>query len=110
MGAAEFGIVIVMMVVRAAPDTAGTQDENSEDPHENSDQPGMRQNGPVLLIVVDDEEPEIKESGQNAARDFCRDVSVPDHARKGGCQQDGGGNNVPPAFGREIRGVRPCCK
>ena len=54
--AAQFGVVIVMMVMRTAPDAARTQSENAKESHNQLRHPGAGKNGVVLLIVIDDEE------------------------------------------------------
>ena len=56
-----------MVVVGAFPNAAGAKDQDAKDPHQCRGQPGMRQYGLVLLVVIKDEEPEIKQPGQEAA-------------------------------------------
>jgi hypothetical protein len=100
----------MMMVVRAAPNTAGGQDENSEDPHKGFGQTRIRQYRSVLLIVVDDEEPEKKEAGQETASDPRCQMKVPDRSGHGNRQQYGGGDKMPPAPACKIGCVRFGCQ
>jgi len=71
MRAAQLRIVGVMMVVRAAPDARRAQDENPKNPHEALGQPGMRQDCPMLLIVINDKQAQIQQPGEQAARDLA---------------------------------------
>jgi hypothetical protein len=59
MGTTELGIVIMVVVMGAFPNTTGTQDQDSKHPHQPFGQPGMRQYCLMLLVVIDHEEPEV---------------------------------------------------
>lgn len=39
MGTTQAGIVVVMMTMRAAPDAAGTESQNTKEPHQDFGQP-----------------------------------------------------------------------
>ena len=54
--AAQLGVVIVMMVVRRAPDAAGAEREDSHAAHQPFRQSRLRQNRVMLLIVIDNED------------------------------------------------------
>ena len=54
-----------------APNTAGTQNQNAKHRHERVGQARMRQDGPMLLIVINDEQPQKQETGEQTARDFA---------------------------------------
>ena len=110
MGATQFRVMGVMMVMRAAPDTGRAQNEDPKDPHKSLGQLRMQQYRAVLLIVVDDEEPQKKEPGKATACDLCRRMNVPDRPYHRGYEQERRGDKMPPAFGGEIRGVRFCCQ
>jgi hypothetical protein len=56
MRTSELGIVIVVMIVRTLPDAAGAQSKNAENPHVDAGQTRIRQDGMVLLVVVDHEQ------------------------------------------------------
>lgn len=107
--AAKLGVVAVMMIVGTAPNTAWAKDKNAEDPHKALGHNGMRQDSTVLLIVINDKKAQKKEPGQDTAGYFCSGVNIPDRPCHRGCQEEGGGDEVAPAFGCEIRGVRLGC-
>ena len=80
MGTAELGIVIVMVVVGAAPNTARAEDEDAKNLHEPFGQPRARQDSLVLLIVVDDEEPKVQQPSEQTAGYPAREVKIPERA------------------------------
>src|SRR4051794_4052616 len=96
VGAAQPGIMVMMMIVRTAPDTAGTKNEHAENPHEHFRHERMGKDGAMLLVMINDEQPQIKESRQDAARDFSGEVNVPHGAGHGRSQEQSGRNQVPP--------------
>ncbi len=57
IGPSQARIMGVMMIMGAAPDTAGAQSPQSEDGHEQFRRPGFGQYGAVLLVVVNREKP-----------------------------------------------------
>jgi hypothetical protein len=83
MGTTELRVVIVVMVVGAFPNTAGAQDQDSKYPHQRLGQPGMRQYGLMLLIVINHEEPEIEKPGEQTARYLAGQMEVPECPRHG---------------------------
>ena len=103
---ADFGIMLVMMIVRTPPDAARTQRKNPEDAHEKFRQPGFRQNGVMLLVVINDKKPQQKQSRENAANNFPGQIEIP--KRAGDCQQQQPrcGKDAPPARRRVVRGIR----
>ena len=58
VGAAQPGIVRMVMVVRAAPDAARAQSKDSKNSHQPFRDPRFRQNGMMLLIVINHEKPQ----------------------------------------------------
>ena len=74
---AQFGIVIVMVVVGAAPDAARAQSQDAHHPHQDFREPRMRQDGVVLLIVKNHEQPQDQQAAQNAADPPPRRMKVP---------------------------------
>ena len=59
---AQLGIVVMMMIVRTAPDAARAKSVNSKHPHQPLGQPGMRENGVMLLIVINHEQSQDQKS------------------------------------------------
>src|ERR1039458_4758781 len=102
MGTTELRVVIVVMVVGAFPNTAGAQDQDSKHPHQRLGQPGMRQYGLMLLIVINHEGPEIEKPGEQTARYLAGQREVPESPRQGRRQKGRGGKYVPPAPSRGI--------
>ena len=78
----QLGIVIVMMVMRAAPDAAGAQDQDAEDMHQTFRQPGLGQNRVMLLVVIDDKKTEDQQPSHYAAHDPAGQVEIPDCSRE----------------------------
>ena len=109
MRAAEFGIVLVMVVVRFAPDAAGAERQDAEDAHETLGQPGFGQDRVMLLVVVNHKQPEHEQPAQQAAGDASgqREMRAA-QARQGSDetarQQKGCGQDAPPAFYRVVGG------
>src|ERR1043166_9441644 len=60
----------------------------------------------VLLIVINDEEPENEQPGENTANDFSGKMKVPESSRNCSQQKNRRRENVPPAFHRRIHRVR----
>ena len=83
MRTAQLGVMTVMMVVRTAPNTARAQDQDAEDSHENVRRARVRQDGAMLLIVINHEQPQKQKPRQKATRDFCRRMEVPDGSGHG---------------------------
>ena len=77
MRSTQFRIVVVMMVVGTAPNAAGTQRKDAEEPHETLRHPRPGQDRIMLLIVINDEKPEKEESAENAADPFCQQIEIP---------------------------------
>jgi hypothetical protein len=66
-----------MMVVGATPNTAGTQNEYSKNPHQPLRQTRVRQYGLVLLIMINDKKPKVQQPGEKTAYDAAQKVKVP---------------------------------
>jgi hypothetical protein len=77
-----------MVVVRSLPNTGGTEDQNSENPHQELGETGMRQNRLVLLIMINDKKAEVKESGEKTAQYLARGVEVPESSHEGARQKE----------------------
>ena len=77
MGAAELGVVIVMVIVRASPNAAGAEGEDSKDSHQYLGETGVRQDCLMLLIMINDEEPENQQSGEETADDPAGKMGTP---------------------------------
>ena len=75
-----------MMIVRAAPDAAGAQHEDAEDPHDDLAQSGMGQNRMMLLIVIDDEKPQDQQTSEHATGDLSGEMATPERPEHR-CQQ-----------------------
>ena len=56
----------------------------------------------MLLIVINDEKPKIKQPSQNAATELGRPMKVPKCPTEGDEQQSRGGKEVRPTSAREI--------
>src|SRR2546427_5247648 len=106
----ELGVVSVMMVVRALPDAAGAENQNPKDSHQALGQAGVGQDRLMLLIVIDHKQPENEQPGENAANDLAGPMKIPKRPRQGNRQEKRGGQKIPPAPPRVIRGVRLGCQ
>src|SRR5690348_11738695 len=85
-----------MVVVRGPPNAAGTEDQNSENPHQDVGEVGMRQNRLVLLIMGKDKKTQIEESGQKTAEYLARGREVPESSHEGDRQKQRGGQKIRP--------------
>jgi hypothetical protein len=47
----------VMVIVRTRPDAAGAESVYSKQPHQNIGHLGFRENGVMLLVVINDKQP-----------------------------------------------------
>lgn len=65
-----------MMIVRAAPNRARTQDQPPEHRHQAVREPGMEKNGLMLLIMVDNEKTKDQQTGEDAAYYFPGQVEI----------------------------------
>jgi hypothetical protein len=61
----------------------------------------------MLLIVVNDEQAEHQESGEDAANEFGGEIEIPNGSSDGSEPQDGGGKNARPTSHCVIHGVGP---
>lgn len=105
MRAAKLGVVIVMMVVRASPNAAGAQGEDSKDSHQTLGQAGAGQDSVVLLIVVNHKKPQHQQAGKKTAGDSDGQRKIQERARKGCRQKKPCGENAPPTPGGGIHRV-----
>ena len=99
-----------MMVMRAAPNVAGAQSEDAEKPHADARRPRPGQNGMVLLIVVNDEEPEEEKAAEHTADRLGREIEIPVRPGQRDQNQAGGGENMPPTFHSGVLCVPLCSK
>ena len=110
MRTAELGVVIVVVVVRASPNGAWAEGDNSKNPHQTLGQAGMGQYRFMLLIVVNHEKAEHKESAEKAADELAGKVEVGESSRKGRRQEKRGRKNAPPTPHGGIQRVRFGCQ
>jgi hypothetical protein len=64
MGAAELGVVIVMVVVGASPNAAGAEGEDAKDFIKRLGQTGVGQDRMMLLIVINHKKPENQQPAE----------------------------------------------
>jgi hypothetical protein len=98
--------MFVMMIMRALPDAVRTQCEDSENAHENLCEPGLWQNGMMLLVMVNDKKSQQQEPRENAANNFGRQIKIPKSSRNRGQPQKRSGKNAEPARQLIIHGIR----
>lgn len=110
MRTAEFGIMIVMVVVRASPNAARAEGENSKNPHQSLGQPRMGQYRLVLLIVINHKKPENQQSCEKTADDPAGKIEVEKCSRYRHRQQKSSREHTPPTRGCGIHCVRFGCQ
>ena len=98
MRSAQFGIVIVMMAVRAAPNAVRTQSKDPEQAHDDASDPRTGQDGMMLLIVINHEKPEEEEAAEDAAGQFSPRIEIPVRPGKRDEDQKGRRENMPPTL------------
>lgn len=70
----------------------------------------MRQNRLMLLIVINHEEPQHQQPGENTADNPATQIKVPKSPGDSSRQEKRCRKNVPPASRREIPRKRSCCQ
>ena len=98
-----------MMIMRTAPDAAGAEREHAKYPHQPFRKPGFRQDGVVLLIVIDDEKTQDQQPRKNAADRPDQRMKMPPGADERGEQKNPRGKNAPPTLQCAIVRERFCC-
>ena len=56
----------------------------------------------MLLIVIDDEDSQDEQAGQNTANNFCEWMKVPERSHRRSGQQSQRRDDHPPTSGRDI--------
>ena len=102
MGTTQFGIVVMMVVVRTAPDTARAEGQDAKDTHQTLGEAGLGQDCMMLLIVINHKQPQDQQSGEETADDLARQMEVPKRPRHGSRQQQSRGKHMPPTPGGGI--------
>ena len=69
MGAAQLGIVVVVMIMGTAPHAARAESENAKNAHEALGDFRARQDRVMLLVVVNDEKPHENQPGEHTANE-----------------------------------------
>ena len=87
MGAAQLGIVIVMVIVRAPPNAAGAEREDAKDPHQTLRETGVGQDRMVLLIMINHKKPQNQQSGEKTADDPDGQRKIEERPCEGGRQK-----------------------
>ena len=77
MRTAQLRIVIVVMVVRTPPHAARAQGKDAKTLHQDRRDAGARQNGVVLLVVINHKQPQEQQPAQDAAGDLRRQIDIP---------------------------------
>jgi hypothetical protein len=90
MGTAQLGIMVVMIIMRTAPDTARAKGQNPEYPHEKFSRAGIGQNGMMLLVVVDDKQSKNQQPGHDTADDLPDKMNIPECPEQGRDQKKRG--------------------
>src|SRR4051812_15463039 len=98
-----------MMVVGTPPNAARAERNDSENPHEHFSQSRVRQNRVVLLVMINDEEPQGKQSAKNTANNFADGMKIPKRSHNCREQKAGGGRNTPPTLQGLIRCILSGC-
>lgn len=91
-----------MMIVRAAPDTARAQGQHPDEPHQELGRLRAGEDRVMLLIVIDDKQPENEKSGQNAARRLRGRMNIPDGPGLCRGKKGSGRKKTPPTAWRAI--------
>jgi hypothetical protein len=102
VGTAELRVMVVMVIVRASPNAAGAEDQNTKEPHQPLRQPGMRQYGLMLLIVIDDEKPKNKQAREQTAQHPAGQMEIPERPRDGRRQKGRSGKQIRPTPHRGV--------
>ena len=90
MRAAQLGIVIVMVVVGASPNTAGAEREDAKDSHQTLRETGARQDRMVLLIMINHKKTQNQQSGEKTADDPDDERKIEERPCEGGRQKKRG--------------------
>ena len=85
--AAQLGVVVVVVVVGTAPHATRAENQNAKNLHQPFHHPGTRQDGMMLLIVINDKKTQEEQTGHQAATDPGRKMEVPQGTRQRQRQQ-----------------------
>ena len=70
--------MVVVMVVGAAPDAAGAERIHSKEAHQQLGSARFREDGVVLLIMVDHEKTQDQQTSENAGNDLRDRMEIPE--------------------------------
>lgn len=90
--------------MRTAPDRVGAKKTNAEQAHENRRHARPREDGAVLLVVINHKQADHQQPGQPTANNAQWHRQNGKSSGNGYCKQESRGQNVPPAF----PGIIPC--
>src|SRR4051812_4560132 len=91
-----------MMIMRTAPDAARAEREDSKNPHQSFRDAGFRQNGVVLLIVINHKQPQYQQAGEHTANRPDNRMKMPQRPKDRRGQQECSRKDAPPALKRII--------
>ena len=94
-----------MVIMRTAPDATGAERQDAKNSHDQFRQAGAGKNGVMLLIMIDDKEPQDQQAGNDAADDFSRQIEIPKGSGHCGQQQKSGRKYIPPTPDGVVIGV-----
>ncbi len=69
--------MIVVMIMRMPPDAARAERQNAEDAHQSFREAGVGEDRVVLLIVINDEEPDEQQTAEDTAHELGGEVEIP---------------------------------
>ena len=95
----------MVMIVRTAPDAAWTEGQDTKNAHDPFCHQRARQDGVMLLIMIDDEKTQDQQSGEHAADDPSSKVKIHQCSANRRQEQKPGRQNAPPASHRVVNGI-----
>ncbi len=110
MRSTKTGVVIMMVIMRTAPNAAGTECEESKDLHQHFGRSRTRQDRMVLLVVINDKKTQEQQPGEYAARNLTGEVVIPERSCDRADYHASRREYAPPTPCRRIHRIGPRCE
>ena len=106
-GTEQFGVVVVVIIVRAFPDARGGEDVQPKQGEDDVRRDRLAEDGVVLVVVVDDEHSHEEQPAADAGKSLQHRMSPPEGPDGEQRQQGEGAERIQTALPFHFHGKRP---